>query len=293
MSNSQDLDDDLSGLFNSAGSAPRPAPSLPAGYVSPVEKIVQTYREGCPKCHGSGQTRWGVCFKCNGAGGKNYKTSTEQRSVGRAKAAERKAKVVADAVQSFSEAHPDVWAWMNENTQFGFAAAMIVAVKKFGSLTDGQLAACRKCIARDKSFAAGRAAVNVAAAVVDISKIEAAFANARAGAADTGHGIKWLKLLLGTFKFVDAPAGNGYAAAILVREGSAKLGRIQGGRFIASPACSAEKAQEVVAVLDDPSAAARAYGLRTGSCSCCGRELTNAESLKLGIGPICAEKWGL
>ncbi|MDA1363993.1 MAG: DUF6011 domain-containing protein [Candidatus Marinimicrobia bacterium] len=43
----------------------------------------------------------------------------------------------------------------------------------------------------------------------------------------------------------------------------------------------------------DPYAAAKLYGQHTGSCSCCGRELTNSLSIQLGIGPICREKFGL
>lgn len=43
----------------------------------------------------------------------------------------------------------------------------------------------------------------------------------------------------------------------------------------------------------DPYNAARLYGQHTGSCSCCGRELTNSLSIELGIGPICREKFGL
>ena len=43
----------------------------------------------------------------------------------------------------------------------------------------------------------------------------------------------------------------------------------------------------------DPLTAAVRYGKETGSCSCCGRDLTNAESIRLGIGPICREKFGL
>lgn len=35
-----------------------------------------------------------------------------------------------------------------------------------------------------------------------------------------------------------------------------------------------------------------AYGHKTGSCSCCGRELTNRISVKLGIGPICRGRYG-
>lgn len=39
--------------------------------------------------------------------------------------------------------------------------------------------------------------------------------------------------------------------------------------------------------LDD----AKAFGHRTGRCGCCGRTLTNPESIELGIGPICAERY--
>ena len=43
----------------------------------------------------------------------------------------------------------------------------------------------------------------------------------------------------------------------------------------------------------DPTAAARLYGQETGQCSCCGRELTRKESIDRGIGPVCAERFGL
>ncbi len=34
------------------------------------------------------------------------------------------------------------------------------------------------------------------------------------------------------------------------------------------------------------------YG-RFGRCSCCGRDLVDPVSIRAGIGPICAERWGL
>jgi hypothetical protein len=43
----------------------------------------------------------------------------------------------------------------------------------------------------------------------------------------------------------------------------------------------------------DPLTAAIRYGKETGSCSCCGRDLTNPDSIAAGIGPICREKFGL
>ena len=55
-------------------------------------------------------------------------------------------------------------------------------------------------------------------------------------------------------------------------------------------------AAEIKAALDeierDPKAAIAAHGIATGSCGCCGRELTDPESIALGIGPICIEKIG-
>jgi len=42
----------------------------------------------------------------------------------------------------------------------------------------------------------------------------------------------------------------------------------------------------------DPLTAAIRYGKVSGECSCCGRELTDPQSIKRGIGPICATKFG-
>lgn len=42
----------------------------------------------------------------------------------------------------------------------------------------------------------------------------------------------------------------------------------------------------------DPQSAAENYGLQLGKCGCCQRTLTNPDSIKRGIGPICAEKIG-
>ena len=42
----------------------------------------------------------------------------------------------------------------------------------------------------------------------------------------------------------------------------------------------------------DPLTAAIRYGKVSGECSCCGRELTDPQSIERGIGPICAVKYG-
>lgn len=50
--------------------------------------------------------------------------------------------------------------------------------------------------------------------------------------------------------------------------------------------------ETIMSVASDPLNAAIRYGKVSGSCSCCGRELTDPRSIEAGIGPICAEKFG-
>lgn len=60
--------------------------------------------------------------------------------------------------------------------------------------------------------------------------------------------------------------------------------------------CDSHLSDEVKAVImdaaNDPLSAAIRYGKVSGSCSCCGRELTDPQSIERGIGPICATKFG-
>jgi hypothetical protein len=49
--------------------------------------------------------------------------------------------------------------------------------------------------------------------------------------------------------------------------------------------------ETIMGAAADPLTAAIRYGKVSGSCSCCGRELTVKESIEAGIGPICAKKF--
>ena len=40
-------------------------------------------------------------------------------------------------------------------------------------------------------------------------------------------------------------------------------------------------------------AALRDYGLSTGTCGCCGRQLTEGLSVKSGVGPVCATRYNI
>jgi len=48
---------------------------------------------------------------------------------------------------------------------------------------------------------------------------------------------------------------------------------------------------KLLAIDQDPEAAAVLYGKASGNCSICGRDLTDPESIERGIGPICAGKY--
>jgi hypothetical protein len=291
---SKDLNDPLDELFGgSSTGAPRP---MARPELAPIAK--PTFIENCPKCRGTGSfTSWsgrhlGPCFACKGKGKNEFKTSTADRARARQGAADRKLSKEAQQIEDFKATHPAEFAWIQANPNFDFAKAMFDALRKWGSLTEKQLDAVRKCVAREEARKAERAARIAAAPTVDTSAIEAAFATARQAAADDREGIKWLALRLDGFKFSDAPAKGQWAAAIFVKEGETKLGRISGGKFTRSFACDDATEARIVAAIADPAAAAKAHGQRTGECSVCGRELTNADSRKLGIGPICAEKFG-
>lgn len=296
-------DDPLAEVFNAPAAAPV-AP--PQSYRAP------DYTEKCRKCGGSGKfvgytgRVFGDCFACKGKGTKAFVTSPEKRAANRASAQvrkERDAKEFGAQLAAYIETHREVFAWLTQaaarNEQrggtFDFPQKLIDSVAKYGSLTENQLAAVQRLIAKDAERNAARKSAQDNAVAVDVSKVQAAFEKAKADASDEGEGVKWLKLRLDTFVFADAPARGQWPAAIFVSEGKGesrkKLGRISGGKFIRSFACDDATEARVVAAAADPAAAAKAYGLRTGSCSCCGRELTNKESRELGIGPICARRF--
>lgn len=300
-----DLNDSLDDLLGGAVTGPAKLP--PASYQP------RDFSEPCPKCRGRGQfigysgRVLGPCFACKGVGKRTFKTSPEQRAKHRESSARRAEVKRIEKEQdrkAWCEEHAAEVTWLNvaaerqrENAHKGrkvwnFPIELSEKLAQYGHLTEGQLEGVRKCIARDAERAKERKANEASAKAIDISKVEASFAHAREAAAEDGEGIKWLKLCLDTFTFSDAPARGDWPAAIFVKEGAIKLGRIVGGKFIRSFACDDATEARVLAAAADPAAAATAFGLRTGVCGCCGRELTNAESRERGIGPICAQKYG-
>lgn len=289
------LNDDLSDLLGGAPADIDAADTF-ARDVLASRKVTSTvtFEERCEACGGSGQFRSytgrivGACFKYKGAGVRRYKQSAEQREKARAAAANNRARALA-----WLEANPAEAEWLSEarGSGFEFAVSLSEALFKYGHLTEKQEAAVRnataKSAARKAQWAAEKAAREANAATVQIDRIATALATAKAS------GLKWPKLRLADFVFSPAGENSRNAGAIYVKtHDEVYLGKIVDGRFSRSRDCDAATEEAILAAAADPLAAAVAYGLQTGVCACCGRELTNAESVALGIGPICRDKWG-
>lgn len=261
-----------------------------------------TFTEICGKCGGSGVYRgpspYGPqCFPCGGTGRFVYSTSREQRAKAREQAAARKARKADAAWQAFAddEANGEIVRWIEaQRGRFGFAASMYEAVRKYGSLTEGQVRAISKCIARDADREAQRAEqreqADRLATKLDTDLVGEALRRA------CENGLKWPKLRFQGFRFSLAGENSRNPGATYVtssNEGTylGKIGR--DGRFSASRDCTEALAGDIARVVADPSKAAREYGLEIGKCSCCGRQLTDPSSVAMGIGPICANRFGL
>ena len=275
---------------------------LGAIYSTSSKPAAATYRQTCGKCNGKGSVtfgytfvRSGKCFACKGVGYFEFKTSPEQRAKARASSQARKDRAQQEVLARAGDwraANPVEAQWLEQaaGRGFEFATSLSDALNKFGHLTEGQIAAVRKCIVRDDERRVQREAEQAqraaAAPELSVEAIEVAFQNAKAA------GIKWPKLRLESFVFSPAGASSANAGAVYVKQGETYLGKVLGGKLFASRDCDNETRDRIVAAATDPQAAAIAYGKKFGKCAVCARELSDPASIERGIGPICAENYG-
>lgn len=260
---------------------------------------ITLYTEDCDKCRGTGRynghsTHGHHCFKCGGSGKLEFKTSPEYRKEARAKSAARKEKKAADErakreakAQAWNEANPEAAAWIAAGVkrEFGFACDMAESVFKWGSLTSNQLAAVQRCIEKDKARAAEAAKRAETAPEVNATALHEAFAKAQAS------GLKWPRITLGEIVVSPASAESANAGALYVKEAGEYLGKVMNGKFLRVRACGEEQAKKIAELIANPREAAEAYGKLTGKCCLCHRQLTDAESVARGIGPVCAGRF--
>lgn len=298
---STDLNDDLSDLLGGTARAPEALPQDEAfarirAAAPAIEAEVHV--ETCPKCRGTGRfVGWsgrvlGPCFNCKGTGKVTYKTSAQARAKARQSAATRKVRLADEAIKTFEQSNPAEYGWMlAEAPRFDFAAKMLEAVKKWGSLTTGQLVAVQKLVARSEERKAAREAAKAQ------QEAEAAPVSPQAILEAIGHGkasgLIWIKLRFEGFTIEEAKRHPGVLYIKRRDANRTYLGKVADGRYVASYDATAEDKAAIVEAFKDPLAALRAFGNKTDSCGVCGRQLTNADSIGEGIGPKCAERLGL
>lgn len=295
-----DLDDPLDELFGGSAGAPRPAarPTI-AAEVQAAEMFI----ENCRKCGGSGYYRGlGRCFACKGKGKFEFKTSPQKRAENRIKSAARAVSKETTRWEEFAAAHPAEAAWMIANTAFEFAVSMRSAIEKYGHLTENQLAAVQRCIARAEVRKIDREERASNAPAVDSSKIEQAFTFARERASRPGMKGIWTRPMpltsteatgKQTMVFqIGKPGGKWEGCVFVQTQDGRKIGMLRGGKFQGRFGCTDAEQAAVLECASDPANAAKAYGKAYGVCCVCSRTLTNDGSIERGIGPICAGRFG-
>jgi len=274
-----------------------------ASYVPPEVM----FSEGCPKCRGTGQfvsytgRVLGPCFACKGKGKNVFKTSPEARAKSQARAATKrveKANNLVESKNSFYATYPDEIAWLQQSAKrnatrggsFTFPADLLDKLNQYGSLTDGQMAAVRKLMARDVERAAERTAAAPSVETAGVDRLKASFDTAVAYSAAKGLKLS-PRITIDGMTISPAKATSANPGALYVKAGETYLGKVKDGRFFASRDCTADDEKKVLAFVADPAEAAKVYGQTTGTCCICNATLISKWKHR-GIGPICAEKFG-
>lgn len=176
-------------------------------------------------------------------------------------------------IEAWKAAQPAVYQWIVANLEDNsFAESLAAGLMKYGSLTDRQVIAVQRIVERPASVG------------VDATKIEAAMAKAHAA------GLKSPTLRSGDIKVRQSRKDD--ATIYVTTVDGLYLGKVAGGLFNPSMRCPVARVDEVRTMFADPAAAAVKHGRLYGQCACCGKELSDPESVARGIGPVCAEKFG-
>jgi len=251
----------------------------------------------CPKCRGTGKYTYGYvnlntveCGKCRGTG--SLKTSPEQRLKARASAAKTKAKKTDDNLALFTEQEPAAAQWLI-NAKGSFGESLLAGVRKYGSLTDKQLAAVYRIIADDEDRQAARER-KASQTQLDMSDLLHRFNLALQA------GIKRPKIITHDLMFSLAPPSGKNAGHIYVKGAKDDwgdrlyLGKVTPeGRFYPSRECAEDLQARISKIGADVVGSAKAHGAQHSNCCFCGRGLTTDASVSNGYGPECAANYGL
>lgn len=215
---------------------------------------------------------------------RKYGDLTTNQLAAAKRATERAANI--PSLDEFRAAHPAEVAWLEAQValQNNFATSLMSGLQRYGSLTQNQLAAVTRALEQ----AATETRQQAEAPAIDVSRMVAAFQ----AAANAGLRNPKLRIAEFTFKLAGQTARHPGSIYVMGQGAGNYLGRVTNGKLIVSRSCTQEQQEGILRCAIDPREAARLHGLRTGTCSCCGRTLTDPVSVANGIGPICESRFG-
>lgn len=186
-------------------------------------------------------------------------------------------------MSSFKEENPGLIEALKELTSWNsFAASLVEQFNKRGSLSEKQTGAAVAMLMKVKANQAARAE----APTVDLSNVVAMFNKAH-------EAIKTPKFRFEDLVVSRAPDSGANAGALYVKVDGEYAGKVKEGKWFDLRTAPQDTLSKLQQIAESPLGSAVAYGRKTGTCACCGRELTKHESIDRGIGPICAERFGL
>lgn len=241
--------------------------------------VIRVYRRG------GGWGQRGEAKKCwKGCGGTGYtKTSPEVRAKNRARARTRKqlkAQKLRDQAQAWLDANPAINAWFEKNRgnpSWAFPDDLHQKLFQYGNLTPKQIAAIEKCIEKD----AARQAEWAAKAPKDGIDLR----HMRSGYYAVPGGETRLKVK------IDVIVTGKWAGWVFVKDGAEYGGKKRYGSQKPGATYTGDIQEELRAIAADPMAAMAAYGHLVGRCGMCNRKLEDEQSIAMGIGPVCAQKF--
>ena len=195
-------------------------------------------------------------------------------------AAQRKARAMAPQNKvKFEEANPGLIDALREVVSWKpFAASLVKQFDDRGSLSEKQTGAAVAMLMKIKANKAERAE----APTVDLSNVVAMFNKAH-------EAIKTPKFRYEDLVISRAPDHGVNKGALYVKVNGEYAGKVKDGKWFGSQDILPKLQQ----IADNPLESAVAYGRKTGNCAVCNRDLTRHDSIERGIGPICAERFGL
>lgn len=240
----------------------------------------------CQKCNGSGMTRWGTCFQCQGKGKRS------KRSVAASKGAATARANLAAKLDALFQTPEYKYVQKRAGKGSNFYMSILEKARTYGDFSEKVTEIIQRDMAKDAAFYEMKKAEREAARpTIGVEAIEALFNRA------IENDLKKPIFRAEGLVLSRAPMHGRNAGALYVKsaETDQYLGKIAGGKFSAAYGLGQieqQTAKALQVIAEDPQAASIRYGKKFGICGCCGRDLVDPVSIRSGIGPICAERFG-